>query len=105
MLKTHSMPSLTPSFERIALIGNDRDTRVVDSLRTLASHLTLRGREVWVDAASILEFGPQVKRAPEADLAARVNLLVAVGGDGTMLHAARLAAPHGVPVLGVNRGR
>ncbi len=99
------MPSLTPSFERIALIGNDRDTRVVDSLRTLASHLTLRGREVWVDAASILEFGPQVKRAPEADLAARVNLLVAVGGDGTMLHAARLAAPHGVPVLGVNRGR
>jgi len=33
------------------------------------------------------------------------DLLVAVGGDGTMLRAAHLCAPWGVPILGVNRGR
>ena len=35
----------------------------------------------------------------------RAQLIVAVGGDGTMLHAARLAAPARVPLLGVNHGR
>jgi len=34
----------------------------------------------------------------------QVDLLVALGGDGTMLRAGRMCAPHGVPVLGVNLG-
>jgi NAD+ kinase len=41
----------------------------------------------------------------EPDLALDADLIVAVGGDGTMLHAARMAAMADVPVLGVNRGR
>ena len=32
-------------------------------------------------------------------------LLVTLGGDGTFLYGARLAAPRGIPVVGVNRGR
>jgi NAD+ kinase len=37
-------------------------------------------------------------------LAGRCSLILSLGGDGTMLTAARLAAPSGVPVLGVNMG-
>ena len=47
-------------------------------------------------------------REPEATLAehaATTDLLVTIGGDGTFLYGARLAAPHGIPVMGVNRGR
>jgi NAD+ kinase len=99
------MPTAAQPFERIALIGNDRDARVTESLRTLAAHLAARGRRVLVDDASSMDWEAGVHREPEGALASQVDLVVAVGGDGTMLHAARLASPHGVPVLGVNRGR
>ncbi|MBJ7595043.1 MAG: NAD(+)/NADH kinase [Candidatus Dormibacteraeota bacterium] len=55
------------------------------------------GYGVWVEV-----------REPEATLAehaADTRLLVTIGGDGTFLYGARLAAPHGIPVMGVNRGR
>ena len=93
-------------FEHIAVIGNDRDLRVVETLQLIAAHLSARQRRVAADAASSVDFGrTPIERRQEARLADDVDLIVAVGGDGTMLHAARLAAPRGVPVLGVNRGR
>ncbi len=45
---------------------------------------------------------------PEAAMSehgANTALLVTIGGDGTFLYGARLAAPRGIPVVGVNRGR
>jgi NAD+ kinase len=100
------MQSTTQPFAAIALVGNPVDTRVIESLQSLAAHLHARRRRVLVDAASVADFGTvPVVRLPEHELASAAELLVAVGGDGTMLHAARLAATHAVPVLGVNRGR
>jgi NAD+ kinase len=46
-----------------------------------------------------------VARRPEVSLAEGSDLVLALGGDGTMLGALRVGAPHGVPVLGVNLGR
>jgi NAD+ kinase len=106
MLKTAPMLSSATRFQTLALVGNDRDARVVEAMQIIASHLLLRGRRVLVSTMSTVDFGAtQVERRPEHTLAASVDVLVAVGGDGTMLHAARLASPHNVPVLGVNRGR
>lgn len=42
---------------------------------------------------------------PAAEQLKTADLLLAFGGDGTFLHAAKWAAPYGVPVLGVNLGR
>ena len=40
-----------------------------------------------------------------ADIAERCDLAVVIGGDGTLLHAARSLVDKGVPIVGVNRGR
>ena len=42
---------------------------------------------------------------PESELGSAIDLAVVLGGDGTMLRAARLVADHGRPVLGINLGQ
>jgi hypothetical protein len=44
------------------------------------------------------------RRSLDRTRSRRVDLLLTLGGDGTLLRGARLVAPHGVPVLGINLG-
>jgi NAD+ kinase len=100
------MDSRAPGQTCVALTGRPVDPRVGEAMRTLAHHLLGKGCSVRVvaDEALALE-DAGVRTVPEGDLALDASLIVAVGGDGTMLHAARMAAMADVPVLGINRGR
>jgi NAD+ kinase len=89
-----------------ALVGRFNDPRVAETAGALLPYLADRGVEVLMseDAARSVA-GPAPTRVAEHQLAERADLMIAIGGDGTLLYAARLVARHGVPLLGVNRGR
>jgi len=89
-----------------AVVGRFADTRVAESAAALFTHLRSRGVEVLVSQESSPPDGVQgLTRLPEARIGERADLVIAVGGDGTLLYAAGLVARHGVPLLGINRGR
>jgi NAD+ kinase len=93
-------------FGTIALTGKYRDPRVGDSMLILARHLDASGIRVLLDPAVRMEFpGVPVRSVSESELAEAADLVIAVGGDGTMLYASRLVAGRDVPLLGINRGR
>src|SRR5215469_9075908 len=88
-----------------ALVGRFTDARVAETVHALLPHLATRGVEVLLsEAVPGLEVAG-ARLVSEGDLGERADLVIAVGGDGTLLYAARLVARHGVPLLGVNRGR
>jgi len=91
---------------RCALIGRFVDARVAESMSVLLPHLKALGVQVLVmEGADIPDGLNGVTRLPEEEVASEADLLIAIGGDGTLLYGARMVARHNVPLLGINRGR
>ncbi len=90
-------------FQKVAIVGRHADSRVAEPMTILVSHLTKAGINVL--ASDDMQLDLPVTRCPEASLAAKADLMIAIGGDGTMLYAGGLTRDSNVPLLGVNRGR
>ena len=90
-------------FQKVAVLGRHDDPRVAEPMTLLVRHLTKAGIEVF--AADDMTIDLPVKRIAESDLAVNADLMIAIGGDGTMLYAAKLSRRGDIPLLGVNRGR
>ena len=75
-------------FQKVAVLGRRDDARVAEPMSVLVGHLTEAGIEVLAE-----------------DQVAHADLVIAVGGDGTMLYASSLTRQNDIPLLGINRGR
>jgi len=79
---------MTISFRNIVIVGREDDSRVAEPMGIVTKRLKVAG----------------AKLLPKEDFA-NADLLISIGGDGTMLYASRLARETGTPILGINRGR
>jgi NAD+ kinase len=92
-------------FQRIALIGKIDSERIELTLPRLYGHLRSRGLEVVVEQDSACFIANSPRAYPLNELAWHCDLAIVIGGDGTLLTAARILASHDIPMIGVNLGR
>ncbi|MBR0566320.1 NAD kinase [Azoarcus sp. L1K30] len=98
---------MTMRFTNIALIGKYQSPDVAESVLLIAQFLRDRGLTVWIEQGTASSIG-KAEGFPVAayeEIAAKCDLAVVVGGDGTMLNSARRLADRAVPLVGVNLGR
>lgn len=92
-------------FKTIGIIGKPSDPGIANALTVLYAHLKQQHTVVIAnDSAGFIEDTSVMTREIH-DIGKCCDLLLAVGGDGTFLSAARAAANYAVPVIGVNLGR
>ena len=94
------------AFHTVGLIGKFGDPNVSGTLNQIANFLRQRQLRVLLDDLSarlIPDNGLEI--ANRAEIGERCDLVIVMGGDGTMLNAARSLVDYEVPILGVNLGR
>jgi len=90
-----------PGFQRVGIVAKVGSRDAMHTAHELAGWLRRRGLEAALDEATLRARG--IAGEPAFDPAAAWDLVVVLGGDGTLLAAARSLA-RGVPILGVNLG-
>ncbi|MEX1019771.1 MAG: NAD(+)/NADH kinase [Litorilinea sp.] len=88
----------SPTFQRVGILFHPKKPESIELAGAIGDFLRARGmQEIWFESA--WEGEAVLTHLPHVDL------LITLGGDGTLLRAARLGAAHDVPMLGVKMGR
>jgi len=92
------------SFQSIGIISRPRRSDLAIVVPPLLKWLEERGIQTFIDEETADGLPDGMKGHPRQHVADSSQLLLVLGGDGTLLAAARLAAPRGIPVLPINMG-
>ncbi len=97
---------MSTAFSTIGLMGRESDPVVAQVAAKAVDFLSAARVKVLVDAGlKLTSSAPGVQTVSRAELAAQADLIIVVGGDGTLLKAANAIAARPVPLVGVNLGR
>lgn len=94
-------------FQRVILYARQHRANcgVSESLQRLADFLNSQQIETYLDIDTAAHFDIDMPTLERSCMGKKQDLIVVVGGDGSMLSAARMAIKVNVPVIGINRGR
>ena len=97
---------MATEFTRIGLLGRREHPGVAEIVADLLKLLDARGIEVTMEdrLATLAHFEKRSMKSRDA-IGAMVDLAIVIGGDGSLLSAARTLVRHATPVIGINRGR
>lgn len=87
----------------IGILTKPKFPDVAETLKNLVAWLRERQKDVVVDGKTAALLGEPTTRK-KTEIATLADLVIVLGGDGTMLNAARLVEERGIPILGVNMG-
>ena len=98
--------STKKAFSRVALVGKYQADGIEEHLQDLAKLLKELSCEVFLEAATAQHLGLNDFPTKTAEnFAGTIDLVVVLGGDGTMLGIGRQLAGSNVPLVGINMGR
>lgn len=89
---------------RVGVIANVLRPGIDDALSRLDAWIKRDGHEVRYEDTLSPHCSPEAAYSDPAQVVENADLVIGLGGDGTMLRAARLVGPLGTPILGVNLG-
>lgn len=93
---------MSERIQRVGIVPRISHPEALEKCRELAGWLQQRGREVYVDSSFQHGFGGE--RLSPDEFREAIELLVVLGGDGTLIHAASMIAGKPIPIFGVNMG-
>lgn len=97
---------MASQFKVIGILGRVNHPNITATLKTLIEYLQSLKLEILVDAETAISLNDtSITEVPRQELGRRADLLIVVGGDGSLLHAVHTIVNDEVPVLGINRGR
>ena len=97
---------MNKSFSNIGIVGfKDKSTDLACALKQITAWALEHPQVKFCALDSLKELVKKPIRVVKESAMQKMDLLIAIGGDGTVLTAAHIALGHDIPILGVNAGR